>query len=166
MPDGTLRGRPNARHATEPLGPPCLGPSRPRRAQVCHRGRHAAAVQTCCRSTLTGANPILSPHPDWSVPALPPASWPARPPPPRHPVTTCCAALTSWDRWSVRAGRQARSPRHCRGTPTARDHRARWRRPTLMPRRRREQRRIWRTLSPLSWGDASWVSWPYISGFT
>ena len=165
-PTGHLRGRPNA---PEPLGPSCLGPTRPKRAQVCQRGRRAAAVQICCRSTLSRRQSntfATSRQQRASAAAGIVAGQPAQPPPPPGIVTTCSAALTSWDRWSVRAGRQARSPRRCRGTPTARDHRARWRRPTPTPRRRREQRQIWRTLSPLSWGDASWPSWPYISGFT
>ena len=153
-PTGHLQDRPNAGHAPDLLSPPCLGPTRPKRAQICQRGRRAAAVQICCRSTLSRRHSntfATSRQERASAAAGIVAGQPAQPPPPGI-VTTCGAALTSWDRWSVRAGRQARSPRRCRGTPTARDHRARWRRPTPTPRRRREQRQIWRTLSPLSLG--------------
>ena len=92
-PTGHLRGHPNAGHTPEPLSPPCLGPTRPKRAQICQRGRRAAAVQICCRSTLSRrqSNTFATSRQERaSAAAGIVAGQPAQPPPPRHRHNLWC----------------------------------------------------------------------------
>ena len=111
-PTGHLQDRPNAGHAPDPLSPPCLGPTRPR------RGRKSASVADALQLSRfaavahsAGAIPIRSPHPDRSVPALPPALWPASPPSHPPPASSQLVVLHlhhGTDGASARAGRRGR----------------------------------------------------------